>query len=647
MPGRVIRRPMFRGRVEPRNPMGILASSPQLAGAVNRAHGGFNNPHPPVKYAQAGFFNQAQAGTPGMSLSRAGSVRPGQSVGVGVDIDQIVRDAQKKAATPSFTLPGAIGVVGQPPVKSGPVGAPANGIMGVFSQGESPEIKEGMGIGTGNPIPAITKKQADALLDEGIINASLTTPSDKMDDGGDDAKDGGKKMSVSEGLAQILDSTQVESELQGLAENTGKSQKKIVQDKKTKLEDIQGRAEEANQKLLGTIDAAADIQQRAATSFEDIKTRLEEGFSSPKDAVENVKLSDVYDATVKELGYDAKNLDEAYKDERTQSFWINLMKAGLAIAAGESPNALTNVAKGLMFGMESWGKDMKDLNKLEREDRKEFRNALRQNLKSEKDMAITLATAENGLKSQLASFELQTAQAQSAAELALVNAEQQKAAAVFTNLNMEVALQNSITDSEIKIADLEQQSAEAKANAFVKIYELGITKFKTQASLMTDDVKQVSVLGADYMYMTEDGSLEMTEKGLATMMQIAMDATNFKATFPSLSAYSQAITSTKGKLPEIIESYQDHLARQGTPMEYQDIDPARAIEYHYNLNKSVFVAAGGQVEPGLVPIPPDNIPGSVYNQLRNSLQPGQRDTDKNTGRTFERSADGTQIFEVK
>ena len=68
-----------------------------------------------------------------------------------------------------------------------------------------------------------------------------------------------------------------------------------------------------------------------------------------------ITLADVRDQGVKLLGYDPDKLDENFDEDRRSAFFMSLMKAGLAIASGESDSALVNVAKGLNYGLTSYG----------------------------------------------------------------------------------------------------------------------------------------------------------------------------------------------------------------------------------------------------------------------------------------------------
>ena len=64
-------------------------------------------------------------------------------------------------------------------------------------------------------------------------------------------------------------------------------------------------------------------------------------------------------------------LDDQYSEDKEAAFWLNMMKAGVAMAAGESSNTLTNFAKGFTVGLSGYGKDTGDLRKELREDKKE------------------------------------------------------------------------------------------------------------------------------------------------------------------------------------------------------------------------------------------------------------------------------------
>lgn len=109
-------------------------------------------------------------------------------------------------------------------------------------------------------------------------------------------------------------------------------------------------------------------------------------FADPEDVDLN-KIQDAIDST---FG-DKKDFTESKKD----AFWMGLMQAGLAMAAGESDNAMTNIAKGLSFGLTQYGKDIGELNEQQREDEKERRLFKTQMIRDERSANIAMAANKN------------------------------------------------------------------------------------------------------------------------------------------------------------------------------------------------------------------------------------------------------------
>ena len=97
----------------------------------------------------------------------------------------------------------------------------------------------------------------------------------------------------------------------------------------------------------------------------------------------SLNLGELEELAAKTSNYDPKNPDKS-TEAKQDAFWMSLMKAGLAIASGESSNTMQNVAKGLGFGLEAYGKDINKLNDQERENQKEYHSTLRELVKDEK-----------------------------------------------------------------------------------------------------------------------------------------------------------------------------------------------------------------------------------------------------------------------
>jgi len=116
-----------------------------------------------------------------------------------------------------------------------------------------------------------------------------------------------------------------------------------------------------------------------------------------------IGFDDVKDDVFELLGYNRDTLDENLSKDRQSAIWLNVMRAGLAVAAGESDNALTNVAKGFGVGLEGYGRDIKDINEDYREDVKTYTTTAYTMLKDAKAEEL----AKNTLNLQRAGAEFQ------------------------------------------------------------------------------------------------------------------------------------------------------------------------------------------------------------------------------------------------
>ena len=114
-------------------------------------------------------------------------------------------------------------------------------------------------------------------------------------------------------------------------------------------------------------------------------------------------FADVKDDVFELLGYDRETLDQNLSKDQQSAVWLNVMRAGLAVAAGESPNALTNVAKGFGVGLEGYGRDIGKLRDDYREDVKTYTTTAYTMLKDAKAEEL----AKNTLNLQRAGAEFQ------------------------------------------------------------------------------------------------------------------------------------------------------------------------------------------------------------------------------------------------
>jgi len=138
-----------------------------------------------------------------------------------------------------------------------------------------------------------------------------------------------------------------------------------------------------------------------------------------------VTLADVRDKGIKILGFDPDKLEENFDEDRRSAVFLRIMQAGLAMAAGESDNALTNVAKGLSVGLAGYGDDVKFLSKEMKADRREAANTMYRLLgdaKSEQIAKETLSLNKKIAQQQIVSSKVGDEKNKLLKELELKNA---------------------------------------------------------------------------------------------------------------------------------------------------------------------------------------------------------------------------------
>jgi len=200
-----------------------------------------------------------------------------------------------------------------------------------------------------------------------------------------------------------------------------------------------------------------------------------------------IGLDDVYDEGIKLLNYDPRDLEKNYDADRRQAFWFNLMNAGLQIAAGESSNALTNVAKGLGSGLQSFGKDVGDLKDDLREDRKESTNVMYRLLGNKRSEQLAKEALELDKKAKIFNITQTEVGQMRSTEIAKANAnfEEKK-----FNLNYLVELKKmdqteQLSENKIKAA---LKNALIQNKAISTPFMLGLIKPKDGFTMDTVDI---------------------------------------------------------------------------------------------------------------------------------------------------------------
>ena len=176
---------------------------------------------------------------------------------------------------------------------------------------------------------------------------------------------------------------------------------------------VEGMVENLNEQKAATDKILEGVPSRddaiiGGKSINQLYGDLEEKMGQDAPSLKDYNLADFEDLAMESLGYKKGELgpsEVADKDRRT-SFWLSLIKAGLATAAGESPYLLTNLARGLSFGDESFGKDLGDINQREREDNRAIASAKMDLMKDQR----SVDTANRAVDIQVAQLKVQLAE---------------------------------------------------------------------------------------------------------------------------------------------------------------------------------------------------------------------------------------------
>jgi len=250
---------------------------------------------------------------------------------------------------------------------------------------------------------------------------------------------------------------------------------------------------------------------------------------------EEATFADVRDAAFDLLGYDKDSLEENLTKDQQGSVWLNMMRAGLAMAAGESENALTNVAKGFQVGLEGYGRDMKDLSDDYREDVKTYQSTMYKLLADKKSENI----AKNALDVQRKAAEFNIVQQ--------TRGEERKD--LLDKLNTEVAMRKIKIESLATMAnyDLEKFKLDKSDSEFQNM--LKIHKAKIAAMLpdeITAAIAQGLVQVKDENKLITADNLELTQKGINQQFDLLKELKNSKVTRPSESMQKINISGRTG-----------------------------------------------------------------------------------------------------
>lgn len=597
----VLRRKLFRTVLaDSRSPTGILASSPEMvetvqrrqSGGLQRGGGSIASNVSPRRVIAGQQFNRLTGGLPERQpesylqvLERIKNLPFNQQAqeltkaGFGATIGPNIPNFLSQTADTAKQVIGAdiedtkqmLGNLLGPDADKSIREALTKGVRSLkYATGLAGVGEEG---GLGNEPTAGVGKTRAQLLEEEDSAAQDIAGSPVMGANRpavDDDLEAGMAGDVPVTEAETLEQSKVSGANTG-AKPPSTTDNSITQKIQQNLEDLQ--AGKTTSKKISQADAQ---NPKTIESFAD----QYKDYAEPED----IDLAKIEEDAKKAIGFDPEKASE----DKQNAFWMNITRAGLAIAAGESDNALTNIAKGLSFGLNAYGKDVATLNEQQRADAKELRQLRYTMIKDAKSEAITTAANINAYRAQMRSFDQQERQFGITTELARERDAANKAVALSTLENSMLASLNT-AKYQIKSLDIKQQ--EALVNESYK-----------KMALIPDSLKAAVFSG----YMDEEGNVTDLgrEKGLENLTTTVILAEIAKG-------------SDKTKTETDTQRANDGLAKVLSG-DYSLADIAAAA--NNPLFKTIFEETGGDVKQTIKEI----------NQSLQEEQRGRANTDANS-----------------
>jgi len=440
-------------------PMGILASSPQLMGAVQ----GFKD---------------------------GGAVKGYQAGGSQSIMDRLER-ADKAVYQPKVSLKQTF---------SEP------GIITSLDDVQKIKIEPNVEVSKKNDVKPdkVVVPQVDNF-EKGNVQPFVPEGAEINDSPGSDIND--KNKSILQTDKELKDAIPEGKNL-GLKTDTSKIDKKIEE---------AANSYEKHKTKLGTTDAkyAADDAKRT-----DYMKKIEEIMETEDDEID---LNSVDKKAREVLGLKKGE----YDDDKVTAFWMSMIKGGLATAAGESGNALTNIAKGLAFGVESYGKDLNNISMQEREDRQNLAKMKYNLMKDEKSAKTAERTLRIQAYGELAKLEENKFQFKTETEYKVARN------VILDNMAMaKLDLTSMQVLNGMKMGDLNYEAKireitlnEKKQDDYVKLTEKQLS-MQLRDKSSTKEIKNIFALGSDYATY-EDGEFKFTDKGRAMLIASTASKTKF------------------------------------------------------------------------------------------------------------------------
>ena len=294
----------------------------------------------------------------------------------------------------------------------------------------------------------------------------------------------------------------------GTEDNTLESNINILSGFQSKQKQLSDKTATAIANVSAGLASAEDITLGGKTFKENAEALVAKMNQEGKEPT----LADIQDDAIKLLGFDPNELEGEFEEDRKASIFLNMMKAGLAIAAGESPNAISNIAKGFAVGLQGYGQDVNRLSKQLREDRREARSTMYNLLKDAKSEALAKRT-----------LELQKMEGIVNLNRTLVGDARQQALNKFNTTMTALKWNQSVLSAAADLEFKEKQLAVTQDNVN-KTYRLGLAKaepeviqfLKMQGEIKLKDPSKEEIPFGESGYIEQ---YDITEKAQNTMDQ--------------------------------------------------------------------------------------------------------------------------------
>ena len=490
-----LKRRMFAQPVRANQPMGILASSPQLMGTVQ----GYANGGAVKGYENGGGFFKNYSTSPLANFLESAAGSKFKKDPEGGTLESISQKSLRSDVSPF--IPGA----NQTAINANPFEINKKQAVYVPEKGK----KSGVG-GEEQTSKSILKQLKDADKDKGTIDFE-DQPTRVFED-----IDPTDPKFINEKNKKALDKKKKEDSSDP---SKGDFEAGTTKPKFKKLRDAEER--------LKTITATINKPDPGAPVVQEFKTVLDEIQTELNKKGEELTAEEVDKQARKYAGIE-DNAD--YDDDKHTAFWMALIKGGLATAAGESSNALTNIAKGLSIGVDAYGKDISKINAQERQDRKDLAQARYKVVQDFKNEKTALRATKIQYLQNKAQLLQSSEQFKESMEFKKTEAANENA---FRAATFEVNLFKTINDANIAGETLETRKAELAQNKELREKTINLTikeiESRENLAVLGEDAKRILAMGDEYATF-KDGKFKVTDDGKELLETYLMSKTTGKLT---------------------------------------------------------------------------------------------------------------------